>query len=101
MRNYEARIENPRKCPWCGSYHIITMEKFERMVGRAEELIEKGLPARFPRIDIIRAIVQEYGLLKLLKADELLNLEEAIFKELEKRHGSFYAIFGELRWKTS
>jgi hypothetical protein len=41
----------------------------------------------------MRAIVQEYGLLKL-RALELLNLEEMVYEELEKRHGPYWFI----RW---
>jgi len=71
------------------------------MVKRTEELIIHGLPARYPRIDALRAVIQEEGLLQLLKADETFNLIEAILEELEKRHGPDwylrYIIFGPFR----
>jgi len=102
-RSWEPRIEKPTKCPWCGSYHLIDDKMFERIVNEAERLIKEGLPARFPMIDIFRAIIRELGLLQLLKADETLNLAELVFEELERRHGPYwfmrYVIFGGWRWE--
>jgi hypothetical protein len=86
---WDARVEKPTRCPYCHGYHLINEDVFGRIVARAEQLITEGFPARFPRIDIMRAIVQEYGLLKL-RALELLNLEEMVYEELEKRHGPYW-----------
>jgi DNA-directed RNA polymerase subunit RPC12/RpoP len=98
LKEWGARIEKPSQCPWCGSYHIIDEETFERMVQTTEELIVKGLPARFPELDALRAVIRQFGLIQVLKADETLNLMDAILRELEKRHGPYwfmqYIIFG-------
>jgi len=100
-RTWEARVKRPTQCPWCGSRHIISEEKFQRMVHRTEQLIMHGLPARYPRIDALRAVIREEGLIQLLKADETLNLMEEILRELEKKHGPDwylrYIIFGGFR----
>jgi len=72
------------------------------MVKTTEELIVRGLPARFPAIDALRAVIREFGLLQVLKADETFNLIDAILEELVKRHGPHwyfqYCIFG---WRPS
>jgi DNA-directed RNA polymerase subunit RPC12/RpoP len=70
LKEWEARIEKPSQCPWCGSYHILDEETFERMVQTTEEFIVRGLPARFPEIDALRAVIRQFGLLQVLKADE-------------------------------
>jgi hypothetical protein len=71
------------------------------MVETTEELIIKGLPARFPELDALRAVIREFGLIQVLKADETLNLMDAILRELERRHGPYwymrYVIFGQKR----
>jgi hypothetical protein len=68
------------------------------MVKTTEELIVRGLPARFPAIDALRAVIREFGLLQVLKADETFNLIDAILEELVKRHGPHWylqhVIFG-------
>lgn len=92
LRTWPARIDDPERCPWCGSYHILDYRTFQELVDETERLIVNGLPARFPRIDALRAVFRKFGLLQLLKADETLNLVEAILEELLKRHGPYWFI---------
>jgi len=51
--------------------------------------------------DVFRKVLQEEGLIQLLKADETLNLMEEILCELEKKHGVdwylYYIIFGRFK----
>jgi hypothetical protein len=88
-QTWDARVDEPSRCPHCHGYHLLDEETFKRIADRTEEFVMEGFPARFPRIDIIRAIVKEYGLFKL-RALELLNLEEMVYEELERRHGPYW-----------
>jgi hypothetical protein len=95
---WRPTVEEPERCPNCHSYHSIDEETFERMVSTTERLIVEGFPARFPEIDALRAVIREFGLLQVLKADETFNLIDMILRELEARHGSYWylqhVIFG-------
>lgn len=88
--SYKSNPRYPRQCPHCDCCDLVTREEFNGYVDRAQHLIEHTPLGAAPMWDVIRAIFEKKPFLrKRYRLGSVLNLEEMIAKELEKRGVKF------------